>query len=151
MIKKINSQASSDIPIFSTTSAGNEPNEQNRMTMLKRTSTDLIVHIVMRGWMSKRGKGGMFGSSSFRKRYFMLDTVTSRVYYFLSDDHANIWLKKIRLHEKCDLAKGFICLDDVVSVNLEGPASIQTTKEDKAMLLLGSTSSSSSSSKKKSR
>jgi len=151
MIKKINSQASSDIPIFSTTSAGNEPNEQNRMTMLKRTSTDLIVHIVMRGWMSKRGKGGMFGSSSFRKRYFMLDTVTSRVYYFLSDDHANIWLKKIRLHEKCDLAKGFICLDDVVSVNLEGPASIQTATEDKATLLLGSTSSSSKSSKMKSR
>jgi len=151
MIKKINSQASSDIPIFSTTTAGNEPNEQNRMTMLKRTSTDLIVHIVMRGWMSKRGKGGMFGSSSFRKRYFMLDTVTSRVYYFLSDDHANIWLKKIRLHEKCDLAKGFICLDDVVSVNLEGPASIQTATEDKATLLLGSTSSSSKSSKMKSR
>ena len=60
MIKKINSQASFDVPIYSTTqsASGNETNDaMNRMTMLKRTSTDLIVHIVMRGWMSKRGKG----------------------------------------------------------------------------------------------
>jgi hypothetical protein len=65
-----------------------------------------------------------------------LDSITNCLFYFLSNEHAHLFIKAKRLQQPCDLAKGHIDLkkNHVSSVLIQGPAASADATEVKCSL-----------------
>ena len=74
------------------------------------------IRVSMRGWMYKRGQGGIFKGSRFRKRYFVLNAKSKQLVYFLQEAHADEYIAALTVGNTSERAQGTIELSEVTQV-----------------------------------